>query len=160
MHVLLFTRNIYFMNHNESMFLNIPDARTASGVIRKVIRCPYGRYVTKNVEINTTTLNLMCVYAPYWAKNRKEFMANVEEFVPGSELTVLGGDLNFLENNHVLDIVEGRSIAPPEQFCWYRYSPTSRCSPHSLANTNRGSDNSLLVMILPGNDPGCIKKKT
>lgn len=88
---------------------------TADCVIRKEIRCPYGRYVSMKVEINNTALNLICLYAPNNAAERKEFIANLDTLMCRSELLVLGGDFNFVENN-ALDKCGGNTNARTDGF--------------------------------------------
>ena len=59
---------------------------------------PCGRYVNTIIEIDDSSLQLCNIYAPNHVSNRKEFFESLPTVIKGGIPTILGGDLNCIED--------------------------------------------------------------
>lgn len=57
-----------------------------------------GRLLVLDIDVNNTKLRLVNVYCPNNAKERKEFIDNLNVYLSTSRKIILGGDWNFVEN--------------------------------------------------------------
>lgn len=73
-----------------------------------------GRIAYAKVSINNTILNVASIYAPAKMTERKKFFEELYLFIPTSNLTVVGGDVNCVPNpkldrNHISNQTDQRS---------------------------------------------------
>ena len=58
----------------------------------------HGRLLCVNVNINNVKMKLVNVYAPVVPKERKHFFSSLYKYLPGRDITILGGDFNCVTN--------------------------------------------------------------
>jgi exonuclease III len=67
-------------------------------MVTKQLQDHEGRIIAASVQVDNTELNIMNIYAPNKASDRKSFMEQLWRYKPGEENVMLAGDFNCIEN--------------------------------------------------------------